>query len=135
MSKRSLQGINIQYPWSELLVSGKKKIETRTYPLPKKFIDVELAVIETPGKLGKKNGITSARIIGTITFIESKKYKSKKDWKRDSALHLVSEDDPMFAFSSAKPKYGWIVKSVTRLSRPSPPPTSRGIIFAKGCKV
>lgn len=135
MSTRSLPGINIQYPWSEFLVSGEKKVETRSYPLPAKFVGVEMAIIETPGKLGKKNGVSKARIIGTIVFTQSKKYESLREWKKDRPLHLVSEDDPVLAFNLNKPKYGWLVKSVTRLSRPLPPPTSRGIIFAKGCKV
>lgn len=135
MSKRNMPGINIQYPWSELLLSGKKKIETRSYPLPKKFVGVEMAIIETPGKLGKKNGIKKARIIGTIKFADSKQYATKAEWKRDHALHLVNEHDPMYAFNQTKPKFGWIVASVSRLRSPLPPPASRGIVFAKGCRV
>jgi hypothetical protein len=135
MSKRSLSGINIQFPWSQLLVNGKKQIETRSYPLPKKFEGVELAIIETPGKKGKANGIEKARIIGTITFSTSKLYPTKESWIRDKALHLVDENDPQFAYSKSKPKYGWIVASVTRLSSPIKPPSSRGIVFATGCKV
>ncbi len=135
MSKRSLPGINIQYPWSELLVTGKKTIETRSYPLPKKFINIELAIIETPGKEGKKFGITKARIIGTIIFSGSKKYESKLAWTKDYNKHLVTETDPMYSFDSNKPKYGWIVESVTILKKPVAPPEIRGIIFAKGCKV
>lgn len=135
MSKRSLSGINIQYPWSELILSGKKKIETRSYPLPKKFEGVELALIETPGKVGKKFGIQKARIIGTVIFSGSKRYPSRHAWNRDRSRHLVADDDPQFAYSDDKPKYGWIIKSVTRLSSPTRPPSSRGIVFAKGCKV
>lgn len=135
MSKRSLSGINIQYPWSELLVSGKKTIETRSYPLPEKFINVELAVIETPGKTGKKFGIAKARITGTIIFSGSKKYKSKSAWMKDYKKHLVTETDPMFTYSSNKPKYGWIVVSVSRLPVPVEPPKIRGIIFANDCRV
>lgn len=135
MSKRSIPGINIQFPWAQLLVSGDKKIETRSYPLPKKFVGVELAVIETPGKRGKKNGIANARIIGTITFSSSKLYKNKAVWLADYKLHLVDENDENFSFSSVKPKYGWLVAKVTRLKCPAAPPSSRGIIFAKDCLV
>ena len=135
MPKRSLPGINIQYPWSELILSGKKKIETRSYPLPKKFEGMEIAVIETPGKQGKKVGIDKARITGTVTFSGSKRYGSREEWRRDFKHHLVEDSDPLFSYSDDKPKYGWIIKSVTRLSSPTRPPASRGIIFAKGCKV
>ncbi len=135
MSKRSIPGINIQFPWSELLVSGKKTVETRSYPLPKKFIDVELAIIETPGRLGKKNGIFKARIIGTIIFSSSKLYPTCASWLADRKFHLVEKEDPMYGFSLLKPKYGWQVASVARLNSPALPPTSRGIIFAKGCRV
>ena len=62
-----MTGINIQTPWSELLINGDKSVETRSYPLPEKYMGEELALIETPGRYGR----FKARIIGTITFSHS----------------------------------------------------------------
>lgn len=131
-----LPGINIQWPWSSLLVSGEKTVETRSYPLPTKYIGKQLAIIETPGPHGKRDaGIDSARIIGVIVFSGSKKYSSKATWKKDHSKHLVAEDDPLFAFDSKKEKWGWVVESVRKLDHPLPAPEKRGIVFATCCHI
>jgi hypothetical protein len=131
-----LDGINIQWPWSELLVSGKKVIETRSYPLPERLKGVELAVIETPGPKGKREaGIAKARIIGTIIFDGSYQYKSRSHWLREKAKHLVTPDDKQFKYLLNKKKYAWTVGQVNRFSSPLPPPSKRGIVIAKNCKV
>lgn len=133
---RTIQGLNIQWPWSELLLSGKKRVETRSYALPEKLKGVELAVIETAGPRGKKEaGIHKARIIGTIVFESSFRYKNKKEWLADRGRHLVSQDDSLYGFKSEKQKWGWVVKSFTKLDKPAPAPSKRGIIFAKSCLV
>jgi hypothetical protein len=135
-SYKLITGINIQWPWSEHIVSGKKIVETRSYRLPEKLKNIELAIIETPGKHGKKlGGISKARIIGTVVFENSFKYKTKTEWLRDSARHLVEPDDLQFRFSPGKEKWGWVVKSVSRLDKAVPPPAKRGIRLANNCKV
>jgi hypothetical protein len=136
MKAKGIPGINIQWPWSELLLSGQKSIETRTYPIPKKFIGVELAVIETPGPQGRrKAGIEKARIIGTITFDSYIKYETKMDWAKDAKRHCVKVDDPLYAWHSDRPKFGWVVKDFRKFDKPCPSPKTRGIIFARGCKI
>ena len=133
---RKIRGLNIQWPWSEELILGRKTIETRSYPLSEEYMDMEIAVIETPGKKGKKEaGITKARIIGIIKFSGCKQYKSLSEWKKDKSKHLVSLSDPDYAFHSDKPRWGWIVSSITRFPEPLPAPTKKGIVWALGCKV
>lgn len=133
---RDIPGINIQWPWSQLLLVGKKTIETRSYSLPEKFRDVELAVIETPGPRGKKEaGILESRIIGTIVFSRSFRYSTKNEWMKDQDKHLVLPSDPQFAFLSGKEKWGWVVKEVTLFERPKPRPSKTGIIFSKSCRI
>lgn len=128
----SIVGVNIQYPWSRLLVSGEKTVETRKYPLPVRYRGVPLAIIETPGKHKPK---FRARIIGVIKFSGSIEYKNAKEWEADKRRHLVAKSDPMFCFKEGEPKHGWVVKSVTKFSKPVNPPTKRGIVFALECKV
>lgn len=55
MKKRTLCGINIQFPISQLIVDGSKTIETRTYPIPDHYIGKEMILIETPGKIKSFN--------------------------------------------------------------------------------
>ena len=77
----TIPGVNIQWPWSELLLTGKKSVETRSYPLPEKYLGQWLAVIETPGPHGKREaGIDKARITGKIMFSESFQYPTLSEW-------------------------------------------------------
>lgn len=134
--KRILPGLHVQWPWSRLLIQGKKIVETRHYPLPEKYIGVELAVIETPGLRGKKEaGINQARIIGTIIFSGSFQYRNKSSWLKDNTRHLVEPSDPLYGYKPNKVKWGWEVASVNELSEYLPPPKRRGIVFANGCSI
>ena len=113
-----------------------KMVETRSYPLPDKFIGKELAIIETPGKFGKRDaGILRARIVGTITFLGSFEYTSRAQWLKDRHRHRVSPDDQSFQWKDNQPKHGWIIQSVIKFEKPMPPPEKRGIIFATKCQV
>lgn len=131
---RKIPGINIQWPWSQLLLNGDKTVETRTYPIPPKYIGVELAIIETPGPNGKKEfGIQKARIIGTIVFSKSFKYKNREAWERDFKNHRVTSSDLLYGYSEKKEKWGWPVKKVQSLKSYRQAPKSRGIIFTSSC--
>jgi hypothetical protein len=125
-----IPGINIQAPWSGLILSGRKTVETRSYPLPDRHKGKRLAIIETPGK-DKSAG--KAKIIGIVVFSHSFRYEYRKQWFDDIGRHLVKPNDSMYKFESNKPKYGWVVKSVVSLKAVVPPPKKRGIIFASEC--
>ena len=111
-----IPGVNIQWPWSEMLLSGEKTVETRSYPLPKKYEGQWLAVIETPGPRGKREaGIEKARITGKIKFSGSFQYLTRSEWAEDLARHCVKPNDPLFGFKNDKEKWGWIVHDVRKL--------------------
>ncbi len=131
----NIPGINIQWPWSQKLLSGEKTIETRSYPIPAKYIGKELALIETPGPLGKRNGISKSRIIGTITFSSCKKYETKESWLSDQRHHLVSAGDSCYDYDAKVPKWGWIVSLVIPLKETVSAPLKRGIVFATKCSI
>lgn len=125
MNNRRIPGINIQAPWARLLLDEKKQIETRTYPLPPKYVGQDLWLIETPGQLGK----FKARVIGIIRFSESKQYKSKSEFYEDIDLHLIQPGNRDYAWCNGVKKYGWVVEDVRDVEEfiaPSP----RGIIYA-----
>jgi hypothetical protein len=129
-------GINIQWPWAGLLISGKKTVETRSYPIPSKHLGKTLAIIETPGKRRisseKKVG---ARIIGLIVFSDCFRYTSKKEWLKDYPRHQVPENDPNYGFDPLRQKWGWVVKEVSPLASPRNAPKKRGIVFCTRCFV
>jgi hypothetical protein len=126
-----MTGINIQSPWSSLLINAEKCVETRSYPLPKKYEGEELALIETPGK----NGGFKARIIGTITFSHSFQYPDKQTWIDDYNRHRVDTTDQNYGWYENKDKYGWVVSSVTKFDETQPAPENKGIIFTLNCQV
>ena len=126
-----IAGINIQSPWAELLLEGKKTIETRAYALPPKYWGKDLALIRTPGSSKELR----SEIIGIIRFESCFKYSSKDEWTSDLKKHLVPIDHPQFKFLISKPKFGWKVTQVKRLRRAIIPPKPRGIVFASNCKI
>src|ERR1700758_4101536 len=104
MDKRNTPGLNIQWPWSRLILDGHKTVETRSYKLPVKYENVPLALIETPGPLGRRNGIESARVIGYVTFSTSFKYENRNQWARDLSRHRVSINDADFSWRAGNEK-------------------------------
>lgn len=122
-------GINIQWPISQDILIGKKTIETRTYPLPEKYLNQELVLIETPGLEGK----FKARIIAIIKFTNCYRYKDKLEFYKDVNLHLV-EKESIWAWKD-KPKFGWRVEVVKKLSQPITVNKRKGIVFTKDLKL
>lgn len=127
MKKNGYVGVNIQWPISRSILDGKKSIETRTYPLPSKYINVPLILVETPGR--KKE--FHARGVAIITFGRSFEYKSKKDFYEDVRNHLVSKDSP-WAWKS-KSKWGWPILSIKKIDPIEI--KNRGIIFRSGIQL
>ena len=136
MKSAGIPGLNVQWPWSQLLISKVKTVETRSYPLPERFRNIEIALIETPGHLGrlKRNNI-STKIVGTITFSGSYQYSNLAEWKNDFERHRVPDDNPDFKFVTGIPKWAWVVSGVKKFDSPKEPPVSKGYVFAKNCLV
>lgn len=128
MKIQGLPGINIQWPISELIISGKKTVETRTYPIPLKYLNRDLLMIETPGPKGN----FKARIVAVIRFSKSKPYKNKKDFYSDHKRHLVDQKSD-WAWQKDKPKWGWEIAKIENLVEPLPAQFKRGIIFTSRC--
>jgi hypothetical protein len=129
-------GLNIQWPWSRLILNGKKTVETRTYPIPRKHLGKPLAIIETAGSRGKKEaGINKAMIIGLVTFKRSFPYETKKQWVEDSKRHLVPVDHTKYTYQNETTRWGWEIDTVKILKQPKPAPSPRGIVFAKDCEI
>jgi hypothetical protein len=128
MKNDSFSGINIQWPISTLILDGNKTIETRTYPIPSKYVGKTLFFIETPGPSKE----FKARIVGTITFKECFKYKNENHFYKDISKHKVTKNSK-WAWKSSKPKWGWIIESVTKFENYKSAPLNKGIIFTSRC--
>ena len=107
MKKLKYTGINIQYPISQLILSGEKTIETRTYKIPDKYLGKDMLMVETPGKTGN----FKSRIVAVIRFDECFKYKNSKDFYNDIKLHCVNPNSS-WAWLDEKPKWGWFVSAI-----------------------
>lgn len=126
----SFTGINIQWPISQLIADGSKIIETRTYPLPAKYLNQDLLLVETPGTLGN----FKSRAIGIIRFNSCFKYGSKDDFLRDFPNHLVDQNSP-WRWQDGKAKWGWKIEKVTLFKDPQLIPKRLGIKFTRDIQV
>lgn len=121
-----LPAINIQYPISQLILSGKKHIETRTYPLPSRYKDKDIYLVETPGAVGN----FKARICGIIRFSGSFQYKSSRSFYADAGKHFVTRDSE-WRWTS-KGKWGWTIDKIEVFQAPILSFSGRrGIVFTK----
>jgi hypothetical protein len=126
-----LPGINIQAPWSSLIIDGRKTIETRFYPIPKQYVGVPIAIIETPGK----NKSLVSRVVGVAIFGESFAYVDADQFYSDSPRHLVSRQSSDFGWEESKQKHGWPILTCVRHTVPLPGGLKRGIVFTKEIEV
>lgn len=129
-SKNVFTGINIQFPISRLILDGSKTIETRTYPIPEKYIGVPLALVETPGSTAS----FKSRVIGIIIFERSFRYENKSCFYEDSKRHRVTAESP-WAWDSKKGKWGWPVRVIKTLKEPIPIKKKKGIIYTTGIQI
>lgn len=127
MSQRQLySGINIQYPISELILSGEKTIETRTYPIPTEYLGKEVLLIETPGKRGD----FKSRIRAIVIFTSCFKYKNKEEFYKDYNKHCVDKNSD-WKWEEEKGKWGWHVEVKKILSKPQSLKKRTGIRYSK----
>jgi hypothetical protein len=127
---REFIGLNLQFPISRLILEGEKTVETRTYPLPAKYVGKEIAIIETPGK----SGDFKARVICIAVFGESVQYKNSKEFYLDEPKHRVSKGT-IWAWNPEKPKWAWPLKHVKPLAKPQTVTKKRGIRYTRGITV
>ena len=132
----TLRGLNVQWPFSQLLARGLKTIEVRSYPVAKCTVKFaageEVWLVETVGQTN--HGATpldtvdldsrpsSARIVAAVTFAESCEYTILADFHADRARHCIVEGGAK-DWSDSKPRFGWRVAHVRRLLQPIPLPT------------
>ena len=110
--------LSLKQPYAELIVSGKKAIELRTWNTKfrgeflvhaSKKVDKEAC---ERNKIDPKSLITGA-IIGKAILYDVKSYESKNSFLRDKNKHFA---DP----KSTKYKYGFLLKEAKRFRKSIP---------------
>jgi len=99
--------IYIREPWADLIINGKKTIETAGFNLPSRFLNIPLYI------QNEKRQIT-----GTVTFSGSKKYNNLNEFNADARKHKVIDPTNKFHFNNRPRTHGWIISHVEKLSEP-----------------
>ena len=133
----TLCGLNIQWPFSQLLLAGIKTKEVRNYALqhrrkPHVSPGEEVWLIETPGTgQAPKNAIVRgariggrpdrAQIVGTVTFSRAVRYTSVAAFRKDARSHCIAKGGDK-DWNGAGELYAWRVAEVKALQTPIPDP-------------
>ena len=141
-SELSLRGINIQYPFSRLILSGVKTVEVRTYRLGDRNlggVNEDLFLIETPGSRNLKGALLDrrypigpppsvAQVIGIVRFSSSEQYANKPtsryqwhmpSWNKHRSKHRIKEGGH-YDWNRKDAMYAWHVDNVQSFSEPVP---------------
>jgi hypothetical protein len=106
--------LSIRQPWAELILEGRKDIETRSWNTQfrgeflihsSKQIDIEACKYF---KIDPKSLITGA-LIGKAKIVGSKEYSKPKQYAEDNSRHAAA----FLGFS--RPKYGFILENIERI--------------------
>ena len=126
-----LRGLNIQYPFSQLILTGDKTIEARRYALGHLNIarpGEEQFIIETPGKgvsaalvgeaaVGPRPRV--AQVVGTAIFSKSSQYTSARSWSQDRPKHRIAQGSTHDCSGEGE-MHAWHVAEVKRFREPVP---------------
>jgi len=109
--------LEMQHPFSGLIASGKKTIETRAYPLPDALLNFKIGIMQTEkGQDGISalpstfplQETTKVRRIGWVTFNKCIEYKSRKEFESDAEKHLVDPNSG-YGWNDERPMFGWVI--------------------------
>ena len=133
-TKVGLRGLNIQWPFSQLMLRGTKTQEVRRYDLGHRKIctaNEETWIVETRGLHVKAatdsicNGLDvasrphAAQIIGTVTFASSCPYAGKRKFRATWDTHRIVKNST-HDWNGKGVLYGWQVGTVRALKFPIP---------------
>ena len=136
-----MPGLNIQWPFSQLILLGVKTEEIRTYALDTGKTEErrrynakpnqEVWIVETKGPTNKpmKNAIVgdvhipprpiAAHIVGTVTFSYSHQYKDQNTFHEARNKHCIAEASE-YDWDGTSDCFGWHVSKVRALTTPMP---------------
>lgn len=116
-------GININdksQPFSDMIMAGKKTVETRNSRSLDSVVGKRVGIIRT--------GVGPAMLVGYVEVGEPMFYASPKEFDLDWRRHRVGHDSPFYIGPNGK--WGYPLKNPERLPVTAPV-TSRGIVVRK----
>ena len=126
--------LEVQAPFSRLILSGEKSIETRSYQLPEDLLHTSIVLCESAPGLDGVSGLSDSVIksqaglllIGEIHVSHSKEYTSQKEWDEDREWHQVPSDSAYeWTPTEIGRRYGWYIQRVTVYPEPLSVPAMR----------
>ena len=126
----TLPGLNLQWPFSRLLLTGQKTIEVRKYPLFRSIQDCSSMafIVETPGESNDAFAVAvgtgleqlsprpvKAQIIGVARFQDDGEYTDVAAYQADRAQHCINPDCSSKEWNGAGKRYKWRVTSTSEL--------------------
>jgi hypothetical protein len=136
----SLRGLNIQWPFSQLILAGAKRIEVRSHALGDKphiaTLGEEMWLIETPGPSANANanamaeGVAigprpkKAQIVGTATFSNSEQYGDVLAFHADAVNHCIREGGEK-DWTDDKDCHAWRIAGSRSITKPIPAPEDK----------
>lgn len=118
-------GININdstTPWTDLILDGKKTIETRNRSTLDSYIGKRVGIIRT--------GLGKAHLVGFVDIIGKKVYNTLEEFRKDENFHCVKQASEFDFDPSYGGKIGYILENPERLSIPIPV-NSKGMVSRK----
>ena len=130
-----MPGLNINWPFSQLILAGVKTVEVRSYALGYRNIaqpDVEMRLVETsaqadanskgwvlPGGAVMAPRQEKAQIVGTVTFSRLDEYESLAVFRANRRNHRIAKDGH-YDWDGKGERHAWRVSAVHRLAQPAP---------------
>jgi len=127
--------LEVQRPFSVLILNGSKNIETRAYPLPEELLGVPVLLLESAPSSSSTtisqvpdivNADVAAKLglhlIGSVVFTSCFEYTTAEEWERDRHAHAVqigSSFDFVSRESSGR-KWGWVVDTSRTVAETTP---------------
>ena len=104
----------MQAPWGEAILTGKKTIESRSYPLPECLLNQVIWIIDSPEGEVKKSALPDSvpaedfdlKMTGYVIFDKSWVYPSLSAFNKDFKKHLVPCSSG-YAWTKERPIYAW----------------------------
>jgi ASCH domain len=116
-SKTTLKCLSLKQPFAELVIDGRKTIETRTWNTNFRgefLIHSSKAIDKDSAK--KLNidchRLTTGALVGRAFLYDVKKYRNRKEYVADQSKHLSD--------NFSQPKYGFFLKDARKLDKPIP---------------
>lgn len=134
MNSEGKYSLEVQAPFSTLILTGKKTIETRAYQLPPELHGKNILLLESTCGLDGISAIgdniidsqEGLSIIGEIFISESKEYSSQSEWNSDREAHKVPKESSYeYAPTESGRRYGWIVERVIVYDEKRPVPAMK----------